>query len=210
VTLLECLIGIALCTLLLSPLLQTSASLALKQIEYEKTNLMNLEAERGLELIGRAIRMAGYRHVKSHAQNKHSKEKGLPMEIHKNVGFQQSDALILRHELSDGMDFDCIGNALTIDRTKQNLTYQGFLVDRQSGLSKGAKTNGGSLVCQSLDRQGRLQNTTLMNGINSLVIDELNHHASHNQRAVKVQLNMTDGANAQRKFERIFTTRNLP
>mgnify|MGYP003333053106 CR=1 FL=1 len=209
-TLLECLIGFALCTLLLSPLLQTSASLALKQIEYEKTNSMNLEAERGLELIGRAIRMAGYRHVKFHTQNKHSKGQGLPMEIHKKVGFQQSDALIVRHELSDAIDFDCIGNALTIDRTKQNLTLQGFLVDRQSGLSKGAKANGGSLVCQSLDRQGRLQNTTLMNGINSLVIDELNHHVSHKQRAFKVQLNMTDGANVQRKFERIFTTRNLP
>ena len=88
-TLLECLIGIALCTLLLSPLLQTSASLALKQIEYEKTNLMNLEAERGLELIGRAIRMAGYQNVKSRLPNKHSKAQGLPIEIHKKTGFQQ-------------------------------------------------------------------------------------------------------------------------
>ena len=209
-TLLECLIGIALCTLLLSPLLQTSASLALKQIEYEKTNSINLEAERGLELIGRAIRMAGYRHVKSHAQNKLSKEKSLPIEIHKKVGFQQSDALIVRHELSDGIDFDCIGNVLTSDRTKRNLAFQGFLVDRQSGLSKGAKANGGSLTCQSLDRQGRLQNTTLMNGVNSLVIDELNPHASHSQRTFKVQLNMTDGAGIHRTFERIFTTRNLP
>ena len=209
-TLLECLIGIALCTLLLSPLLQTSASLALKQIEYEKTNLLNLEAERGLELIGRAIRMAGYRHVKSYAKNKLSKGQSLPIEIHKKVGFQQSDAMIVRHELSDGIDFDCIGNVLTSDRAKQNLTLQGFLVARQSGLPKGAKANGGSLICQSLDRQGRLQNTTLMNGVNSLVIDELNPHVSHNQRAFKIQLNMTDGAHIHRTFERIFTTRNLP
>ena len=100
-----------------------------------------MEAERGLELIGRAIRMAGYQNVKSHRQNQLSKAQGLPIEIHKKVGFQQSDSLIVRHELSDGMDFDCIGNALTIDRTKQNLTLQGFLVDRQSGLSKGAKAN---------------------------------------------------------------------
>jgi hypothetical protein len=209
-TLLECLIGIVLCTLLLSPLLETSASLALKQIEYEKTNSMNLEAERGLELIGRAIRMAGYRHVKSYAQNKLSKEKSLPIEIRKKVGFQQSDALIVRHELSDGIDFDCIGNVLTIDRAKQNLNLQGFLVDRRSGLSKGAKANGGSLICQSLDRHGRLQNTTLMNGVDSLVIDEFNPHPSHIQRTFKVQLNMTDGAHIQRTFERLFTTRNLP
>ena len=182
----------------------------MKQIEYEKTNSINLEAERGLELIGRAIRMAGYRHVKSHAQNKLSKEKSMPIEIHKKIGFQQSDALIVRHELSDGVDFDCIGNALTIDRTKQNLTIQGFLVDRQSGLSKGGKANGGSLICQSLDRQGRLQNTTLMNGVNSLVIDELNPYASHGQRTFKVKLNMTDGIGIHRTFERLFTTRNLP
>ncbi|WP_353427784.1 hypothetical protein NHB34_01415 [Polynucleobacter sp. MWH-UH19D] len=173
-------------------------------------NSMNLEAERGLELIGRAIRMAGYQNARSSVANKHSKGQNLPIEIQTKVGFQQSDSLIVRHELSDGIDFDCVGNVLTTDRTKQNLTFQRFLVDRQSGLSKGAKANGGSLVCQSLDRQGRLQNTTLMNGINSLVIDELNHHVSHKQRAFKVQLNMTDGANVQRKFERIFTTRNLP
>ena len=209
-TLLECLIGIALCTLLLNPLLQTSASLVLKQIEYEKANSMNLEAERGLELIGRAIRMAGYQNVKSHSRNKLSKGKGLPIEIQKKVGFQQSDSLIVRHELSDGIDFDCIGNVLTSERTKQNLTLQGFLVDRQSGLSKGAKANGGSLICQSLDRHGRLQNTTLINGLNSLVIDELNANASNTQRTFKVQLNMTDGAHIQRTFERIFTTRNLP
>ena len=171
---------------------------------------MNLEAERGLELIGRAIRMAGYRHVKSYAQNKRSKEKSLPIEIRKKVGFQQSDALIVRHELSDGIDFDCIGNVLTIDRAKQNLNLQGFLVDRRSGLPKGAKANGGSLICQSLDRHGRIQNTTLMNGVDSLVIDEFNPHPSHTQRTFKVQLNMTDGAHIQRTFERLFTTRNLP
>ena len=67
---------------------------------------MNLEAERGLELIGRAIRMAGYQHVKSHALNKLSKGQSLPIEIHKKVGFHQSDALIVRHELSDGIDFE--------------------------------------------------------------------------------------------------------
>ena len=173
-------------------------------------NSINFEAERGLELIGRAIRMAGYQNVRTSAANKHSKGQNLPIEIQKKVGFQQSDALIVRHELSDGIDFDCIGNVLTIDRTKQNLTLQGFLVGRQSGLPKGAKANGGSLICQSLDRQGRLQNTTLMNGVNSLVIDELNPHVSHSQRTFKVQLNMTDGASIHRTFERIFTTRNLP
>ena len=214
-TLLECLIGIALCTLLLNPLLQTSASLTSKQDEYEKSLVLNLEAERALELIGRAIRMAGYQHLNSHVKDKIYKDKvrkaaDLPIELHKKIGFQQSDALIVRHELSDGIDFDCIGNALTSHRTKRNLALQGFLVDRQSNLPKGVKVNGGSLICQSLDRQGRLQNTTLMNGVNSLVIDELNPHVGYPQRAFRVELNMTDGANIHKAFERIFTTRNLP
>jgi hypothetical protein len=209
-TLLECLIGIALCALLLNPLLQTSASLVSKQNEYEKSLSMNLEAERALELIGRAIRMAGYRRLNSDEKNHVHKAADLSIELHKRVGFGQSDALIVRHELSDGIDFDCIGNTLTSHRTKRNLALQGFLVDRQSVLPKGEKVNGGSLICQSLDRQGRLQNTTLMNGVHSLVIYELNPQVSPSQKAFKVQLNMTDGARIHRTFERSFTTRNLP
>jgi hypothetical protein len=195
---------------LLNPLLQTSALLASKQSEYEKSLALNLEAERALELIGRAIRMAGYQHVHSHKQNQVRKGADLAIELHQRVGFKQSDALIVRHELSDGVDYDCLGNALTSHRTKRNLALQGFLVDRQAGLPKGAKANGGSLICQSLDRQGRLQNTTLMNGVNSLVIYELNPHVGHSQRAFQVQLNMTDGGSIHRTFERTFTTRNLP
>lgn len=171
---------------------------------------MNLEAERALELIGRAIRMAGYQHMNSDMKNKVRHEVDLPIELNKKVGFQQSDTLVIRHELSDGLDYDCIGNTLTSHRTKRHLALQGFLVDRQSALPKGAKTNGGSLICQSLDRHGRLQNTTLMNGVHSLVIHELNSHMGHSQRAFQVQLNMTDGAQIQRTFERTFTTRNLP
>ena len=209
-TLLECLIGIGLCALLLGPLLQTSASLLSKQNEYEKSLSMNLEAERALELIGRAIRMAGYQRLHSYETNNAPKVADAPIELHKNVGFQQSDALIVRHELSDGMDFDCIGNTLTSHRTKHHLALQGFLVNRQSGLSKGTKANGNSLICQSLDRQGRLQNTTLMNGVHALVIHELNPHIRQRQRVFKVQLKMTDGARIHQTFERTFTTRNLP
>ena len=47
--------------LLLNPLLKTSADLVAKQIEFEKRQSLSAEAERALELIGRAIRIAGYR-----------------------------------------------------------------------------------------------------------------------------------------------------
>ena len=208
--LLECLVGIALCALLLNPLLKTSADLLIKQIEYEKTQTLILEAERALELIGRAIRMAGYQNVKSIQHIPNKKNMNSPIEIRKRSGYQGSDTLVVRYELSDGVDFDCIGNVLTSDRTKHNLVLQGFQVDRQAGLSKGIKVNGGSLMCQSLDRQGRIQNTTLMNGVNALKIDELQPFADRGQRAFRVKLEMTDGGSIQKEFERTFTTRNLP
>jgi len=208
--LLECLVGIALCILLLNPLLKTSADLLIKQIEYEKSQALASEAERALELMGRAIRMAGYQNMKSKQQRNNEKNKAPVLEIQKGAGYQRSDSLITRHELSEGVDFDCIGNTLTSDRLKNNQALQGFFLDRQAGLSKGLKVNGGSLICQSLDRQGRLQNTTLANGVNAFSVDELKSQSSSGQKAFRVRLEMTDGALIHREFERIFTTRNLP
>jgi hypothetical protein len=214
-TLLECLVGIALCALLLNPLLKTSADLVIKQIEYEKTQALISEADRGFVLIGRAIRMAGYRNIQSNIErtNNPGNSKGSTyLELNKNSGFRGSDSLIIRHELSDGIDFDCIGNAITRERTKNHLALQGFLVDRQAGIAKGQKVNGGSLICQSLDRQGRIQNTTLMNGVNGLHIEELNTCPSKSikgQRLFKVTLKMTDGARMNLDLERTFATRNF-
>ena len=215
-SLLECLVGIALCALLLNPLLKTSADLVIKQIEYEKTQSLISEADRAFELIGRAIRMAGYRNIQN-TQIKsqtagHKTNTNLFLEVNKKSGFRGSDALIIRHELSDGVDFDCIGNALTKDRTKNNLAMQGFSVDRQAGVPKGQKVNGGSLICQSLDRQGRIQNTTLMNGVNGLFFEELNTtqaQSNKGQRLFKIRLYMTDGAKHTVERERTFATRNL-
>ncbi len=213
-SLLECLVGIALCTILLTPLLKTSADLAIKQIEYEKTQAITSEAERALELIGRAIRMAGYRNIesinrKSTTRKSTKKDTNSAIEIRKASGYRGSDSVMIRHELSAGVDFDCIGNILSADRTKNQLAYQGFLVDRQASLPKGMKSNGGSLICQSLDRQGRIQNTTLMNGVNTLRVEELEDPSAHGQRAFKVRLQMTDGVNLHREYERTFATRNL-
>ncbi|MBU3616682.1 hypothetical protein [Polynucleobacter sp. JS-Polo-80-F4] len=215
-SLLECLVAIALCALLLNPLLKTSADLLIKQIEFEKTQSLISEADRAFELIGRAIRMAAYRNIQntqiSSRTAGHKANETLFLEINKKSGFRGSDALTILHELSDGVDFDCIGNALTKDRTKNNLAMQGFLVDRQAGVPKGQKVNGGSLICQSLDRQGRIQNTTLMNGINGLFIEELTtprDQSIRGQRLFKIKLQMTDGAKLNIDLERTFATRNL-
>lgn len=215
-TLLECLVGIALCALLLNPLLKTSADLVIKQIEYEKTQSLISEADRAFELIGRAIRMAGYRNIQSNISsiNKSGnlKKENIFLEVSKKSGFRGSDALTIRHELSDGIDLDCIGNTITKERTKNHLALQGFLVDRQAGVPKGKKVNGGSLICQSLDRQGRIQNTTLMNGVNVLLIEEVNSSQAPSikgQRLFKVKLQMTDGAKLNLDLERTFLTRNF-
>ena len=183
-----------------------------KQIQYEKTQALIAEADRAMTLIGRAIRMAGYRNISSSRnQNKHSSS-GHLIEVRNKSGYRGSDSLIIRHELSGGSDFDCIGNTLTKERTKNQLAYQGFLVDRQASLPKGVKANGGSLICQSLDRQGRLQNTTLMNGVNRLLIEEIGTQNSLNtakQKRFKVKLQMTDGALLNLDLERTFSTRNF-
>jgi hypothetical protein len=194
--------------LLLNPLLKTSADLVSKQIDYEKRQSLISEAERAFELIGRALRMAGYRNTHSLQQRK---QKDQWLEIQKKSGYQRSDSLTIQHELSSGVDFDCIGNVLNQERTKHGLAHQGFLVDRQAGIAKGSKVNGGSLICQSLDRQGRLQNTTLMNGVNNLLIEELTiSDKSSAQKLFKVSLQMTDGASLNIGLERTFCTRNLP
>jgi hypothetical protein len=194
--------------LLLNPLLKTSADLVAKQIEYEKRQSLTAEGERAFELIGRAIRIAGYRNISS---TQWHKQEDQWIQINKKSGYRGSDSLTVQHEISAAMDFDCIGNTLTKERTKNGLARQGFMVDRQAGIAKGAKVNGGSLICQSLDRQGRSQNTTLMNGVNYLAIEETARlEKVPIQKLYKVSLQMTDGALLNLDLERTFGTRNLP
>ncbi len=130
----------------MTPFIQNIGHLIGKQVQLEKMQSINAEAERALELIRRAIRMAGYRHQKSFTQDA-SIEKSLEsfVQIHKNTGYQQSDALMVKYELSDGVDFDCTGNVLSTERTKHGFAQQGFMVDRQTQQVKGTRTNGGSL-----------------------------------------------------------------
>ena len=210
-SLLECLVGFALSLILLSPLIKNSSDLLAKQIEIEKMQSLSAEADRALELMGRAIRMAGYRHVTSIVRDRRGRLLVKdPILVQKGVGFRQSDAFTTQYELSGELDLDCIGNALSKERTKNNLAFQGFFVDRQASLPKGVRANGGSLICQSLDRHGRFQNTTLMNGVNHLLIEERQISSRvETQRLFKIQLQMTDGKSLQRDFERTFASRNL-
>jgi hypothetical protein len=206
-SLLECLVGLALSLVLVAPLIKNSGELIAKQIQYEKSQSLTAEADRALELMGRAIRMAAYRNSNSLTPSARKKfSPGDYIQIQKNNGYRGSDSLTVKHEVSPGIDFDCIGNTISKDRTKEGLAQQGFFVDRQATAPKGTKVNGGSLICQSLDRHGRIQNTTLMNGVNYFSIETL---PGSDGRAFKLKLQMTDGVSIHREFERIFTTRNL-
>ena len=203
----ECLVGLALSLVLVAPLIKNSGEFIAKQIHYEKSQSLTAEADRALELIGRAIRMAGYQNANSAiASTRKNSSSSNYIQIHKNSGYRGSDSLMVKHGISSGMDFDCIGNIFSKERTKNNLAQQGFLVDRKASAPKGAKVKGGSLICQSLDRQGRTQNTALMNGIHHLSFEVLPASAG---KAFKVMLEMTDGTSIYQKFERIFTARNL-
>ena len=210
--LLECLVGLALCLVLLNPLLKTSADLAAKQIQYEKTQALIAEGDRALELVGRAIRMAGYRNISTPTVGSKKVDKKQFILIEKKSAYRGSDFLKTHHGLSGQSDLDCIGNTITSDRTKHQMAYQGFLVERQAGIPKGAKVNGGSLICQSLDRQGRIQNTTLMNGVNIFTIEEIDSFRaarSGEQKLYRIRLQMTDGRSLNVDLERTFATRNL-
>ena len=203
----ECLVGLALSLVLVAPLIKNSGEFIDKQIQYEKSQSLAVEADRALELMGRAIRMAGYRNTQSFnkpVRKYHSENEFI--QIEKNQGYRGSDSLLVKHEISQGVDYDCIGNTLSKERTKNNLAHQGFLVDRQASAPKGAKVNGGSLICQSLDRQGRIQNATLMNGVDYLSFEVL---PASTGKAFRVKLKMTDGGFIHREFERVFVARNL-
>lgn len=203
----ECLVGLALSLVLVAPLIKNSGEFIAKQIQYEKSQSLTAEADRALELIGRAIRMAGYQNANSAISSTRKNTASIDyLQVQKSNGYRGSDSLMVKQEISQGVDFDCIGNTLSKERTKNNLAQQGFLVDRQASAPKGVKVNGGSLICQSLDRQGRMQNISLMNGIHHLSLEALPASAG---KAYKVKLEMTDGVSIHQKLERTFTTRNL-
>ena len=202
--------------MLVSGLLKNSSELLMKQIEYEKMQSLSADADRALILIGRSIRMAGYQNTKTILQKKKvsaSREKKVSasrdhnLEIQKGVGFGGSDTLIVKYQLPDGINLDCIGNVLGIDRTKNNLVHQGFLIKEDSSGNKNQHHRGGSLMCQSLDRQGRIQNSTLMSGVERLTIEEQSVPRGQ-PRLFRISLTIADGLRIRQLFHRSFATRN--
>lgn len=205
-------LGIAVIT----PLMQSSSALVRKQTHVEKARLVEQDAIRVLELMARAIRMAGYRKIGSLGEYR----QGLRMAkvdyigLEHRTGWNHSDLLWVKHEPADGTEGDCLGNRVeqvshgkSQSRTKKGLRYQGFFVQKAGG------ERGGSIMCASLDRQGRLQHTSLMNHIDTLHFKWVGQQTrsgeptSPTRAGVHIALKTTL---MEREFSRFVAFRNMP
>jgi Tfp pilus assembly protein PilW len=95
-SLLEYLVALTLSLILVASLIKNSGEFIAKQIEYEKSHSLTAEADRALELIGRAIRMAGYRNAQSLISSTR-KEATLSdyIQVQKSNGYRGSDSLMV-------------------------------------------------------------------------------------------------------------------
>jgi hypothetical protein len=203
-------LGIAVIT----PVMQSSAVLVRKQNQVEKAWLVEQDAIRVLELMARAIRMAGYRKISSLADYRQRKTKIDYIGLEQRSGWNHSDLLWVKQESADSNEGDCLGNRAeqvnhgkSPSRTKKGLRHQGFFVQKAVG------DHAGSLMCTSLDRQGRLQNTSLMNHIDALHFQWVEHKAVQGQlpsiarSGIHIVLKTTL---MEREFSRFVALRNTP
>jgi hypothetical protein len=213
-TLLGYLVSIGLGIAVLAPVMQSSAVLVRKQAQLEKAWLVEQDAIRVLELMARAIRMAGYRKISTLADYRQRKTKIDYIGLEQRSGWNHSDLLWVKQESADSVEGDCLGNRVeqvnrgkTQSRTKKGLRHQGFFVQKAVG------DPAGSLMCTSLDRQGRLQNTSLMNHIDSLHFKWLEHKtqpgqlSSAGRNGIQIVLKTTL---VEREFKRFVALRNTP
>ena len=213
-SLLGYLVSIGLGIAVIAPVMQSSALLVRKQTQLENAWLVEHDAIRALELMARAIRMAGYRKINSLADYRQRTTKIDYIGLEQRSGWNHSDLLWVKHEPADSREGDCLGNRAEQvnhgkppSRTKKGLRHQGFFVQKAVG------DHAGSLMCTSLDRQGRLQNTSLMNHIDALHFQWVEHKAVQGQlpstarSGVQIVLKTTL---MEREFSRFVALRNAP
>jgi hypothetical protein len=200
----------------IAPLVQSSSVLVRKQTHVEKAWLVEQDAIRVLELMARAIRMAGYRKIDSLGEHRQSLRMAKVdyIGLEHRTGWNHSDLLWVKHEPADGLEGDCLGNRVeqvshgkSQSRTKKGLRYQGFFVQKAGG------DRSGSLMCGSLDRQGRLQHTSLMNHIDTLHFQWVGQQTGSGELpatarpGVRIVLKT---ALMEREFSRFVALRNTP
>lgn len=158
-TLLSCITALSLSLVLIYPPLKLFSDVLLKQEEIEQSLLLRQNIDRAMELLVRAIREAGYREDSISNQI-------ADIQIKKKSSYRGSDAIELTQDVPKQLAYDCMGNVLSKERTRHQKTYQHFYLERNRIDPRSAV-----LVCQSLDRQGRLHQAELLSHVQSLQID---------------------------------------
>jgi type II secretory pathway component PulJ len=150
-TLLSCITALTLGAVMIYPPLKLLNDVMLKHLEIEQDILLAQNINRAMELLARAIREAGYR-ISQNSINEND------IQIKQDGLFKGSAAIELMQDLPRHLAYDCMGNVLSKERTRQQKTYQHFYLERSRNDPQSA-----SLICQSLDRKGHLHQAELLN-----------------------------------------------
>ncbi len=164
-TLLSCITALTLGVVMIYPPLKLLSDIMLKQEEIEQDILLQQNINRTMELLTRAIREAGYR-TSLNSKNEND------IQIKQGGLFRRSAAIELMQELPKSIAYDCMGNLLSQERTRGQKTYQHFYLEHSRNDPRSA-----ILICQSLDRQGRLHQAELLNQVQHLHINWVNPYA---------------------------------
>ncbi len=164
-TLLSCITALTLGAVMIYPPLKLLNDVMLKHLEIEQDILLAQNINRAMELLARAIREAGYR-ISQNSINEND------IQIKQDGLFKGSAAIELMQDLPRHLAYDCMGNVLSKERTRQQKTYQHFYLERSRNDPQSA-----SLICQSLDRKGHLHQAELLNQVQYLRIHWVNPQA---------------------------------
>jgi hypothetical protein len=136
-----------------------------KGIEEEQMMMENMD--RAMELMVRAVRGAGYERTQdsNHLQKIifNPSTNGIVIKKDQQKLF---DEITLIADVPDRLGHDCLGNPFAKERTREGKTFQRFYLEPNR-----YEPHTYILMCQGLDRHGRLQHGELLNHVNSLQID---------------------------------------
>lgn len=166
-SLLACLTALTLSTILLLPPAWLLHRVLIYQSQIETRFLQQQNVDRSLELISRAIQGAGYQATTS--QYRATVES---IKIQKGSSSRSGDAIVLTQDIPDPLGYDCMGNRLTRERTIKQQAYQRFYLEPSRHDSRTQ-----ILMCQSVDRQGRLHQGEILSNVQSLQIDWVQAHS---------------------------------
>lgn len=160
-SLLSCLTALTLGAILLYPPAFMLRETLGYQAEIESYFLLQQNMDRALELMTRAIQGAGYQLPSSEPRSAIDE-----IRIQKGGFSHSADTITLTQDLPDHMEYDCMGNPFHPERTIQGRTHQRFYLEPNR---QDSKTQ--TLMCQSVDRKGRLHHAELLSQVHALRIN---------------------------------------